>query len=68
MITEIGIIAGEIWQILDKVESVSLDEIVQKLGKERDYVLMSAGWLAREGHVTLECKVGEGCTLALRKK
>ncbi|MDP8298339.1 MAG: winged helix-turn-helix domain-containing protein [Candidatus Tantalella remota] len=55
MITKIGLIAGEIWDYLEKNKTgVDLDSIVVKLGKERDLVLMSLGWLAREGHIVLE--------------
>lgn len=53
MITEIGIVAGEIWHVLDKNNSMPLDTLVDKLKRSRDLVLMSLGWLAREGHVTL---------------
>jgi len=52
-ITEIGIVAGEIWQHLDKHDSAPLEDLVKSIEKPRDMVLMSLGWLAREGHVTL---------------
>ena len=51
MITEIGIVAGEIWHFLDKNNTVSLKELISGLKRPRDLVLMSLGWLAREGHV-----------------
>lgn len=55
MITEIGIVAGEIWHYLDKHgKSSSLEEILKGIDKSRDTILMSIGWLAREGHVVLE--------------
>ncbi len=53
MITEIGITAGDIWHYLDRHENATLDELTKGTGKPRDLVLMSLGWLAREGHVTL---------------
>jgi hypothetical protein len=53
MITEIGIIAGEIWQYLDKHDSATLDNLAEGTGKPRELVLMSLGWLAREGHINL---------------
>ena len=53
MITEIGITAGDIWHYLDRHENATLDQLVRGIGKSRDLVLMSLGWLAREGHVTL---------------
>jgi len=55
MITQIGIVAGEIWHYLEKNNKCdTLDNIVKGLDKPRDIVLMSTGWLAREGHVVLE--------------
>ena len=55
MITEIGIVAGEIWHYLEKNNrSASLEDIVKNIDKQRDIVLMSIGWLARESHIVLE--------------
>ena len=54
MITEIGIVAGEIWHFLDTRKSCSLDELAKGIDKSRDVVLMSIGWLAREGHIILD--------------
>jgi hypothetical protein len=54
MIMQIGIIAGEIWHHLDDKGQSRLSEIVSAINKPRDLVLMSLGWLAREGHVLLE--------------
>jgi len=59
MITEIGIVAGEIWHFLDKHGEVSLSYLVQGMDKPRDNVLMSLGWLAREGHVIMQRENGE---------
>jgi len=53
MITEIGIIAGEIWHYLDQYGTVTLPVLVKGLDRSRDNVLLSLGWLAREGHVIL---------------
>lgn len=53
MITEIGITAGDIWHYLDKHGQATLDELVKGIKKPKDLTLMSLGWLAREGHVTL---------------
>ena len=53
MITEIGIVAGEIWHYLDQHEEVTLSELAKHIDRLRDNVLMSLGWLAREGHVIL---------------
>ena len=54
MITEIGITAGDIWNYLDKNGSATLTTMTKSIGKSRDLLLMSLGWLAREGHVILE--------------
>lgn len=54
MITEIGITAGDIWHYLDTHGKGSLKEIVTAINTDRDRVLMSIGWLAREGHVIVE--------------
>jgi hypothetical protein len=66
MITEIGIIAGEIWHFLDHNGEVSLGALVKGIAKPREEVLMSLGWLAREGHVIVR-KAENDYTAALRK-
>ena len=53
MITEIGITAGHIWHYLDEKQQATLEELVKSIGEKREMILMSLGWLAREGHVTL---------------
>jgi len=50
-ITEIGIVAGEIWHYLDQHGEVALSALVKGIERQQDLVLMSVGWLAREGHV-----------------
>ena len=66
MIIEIGIIAGEIWHFLDQKGDVTLSALVKGIDKPRDNVLMSLGWLAREGHVILQ-KSNQDYTVSLRK-
>jgi hypothetical protein len=53
MITEIGIVAGEIWHCLDEKKESHLSDIVKGIDRDREIALMSLGWLAREGHVIL---------------
>jgi len=65
MITEIGIVAGEIWHYLDQHKSCTLEELAPAIDKNRNVVLMSLGWLAREGHVILE-QDGEDYKITLR--
>lgn len=67
MITEIGIVAGEIWHFLDSHGVVSLEELTCGIEKSRELILMSLGWLAREGHVVVECDSGT-YKISLRKK
>lgn len=66
MITEIGIVAGEIWHFLDQHGEVNLSTLTQSIDKPRDNVLMSLGWLAREGHVVLQ-KLNGDYKVVLRK-
>ncbi len=54
MITEIGIVAGDIWHYLDQHKTSSLSHLIKSIDKKRDVVMMSLGWLAREGHVIME--------------
>ena len=51
MITEIGIVAGEIWHYLDEHGESSFSAMVGGIKRSKDLALMSLGWLAREGHV-----------------
>ncbi len=53
MITEIGITAGHIWHYLDEKQQATLEELTKSIGEKREIILMSLGWLAREGHVNL---------------
>jgi len=66
MITEIGIVAGEIWHFLDQHGEVSLSALLKGIDRHRDNILMSLGWLAREGHVILQQINGE-YKISLRK-
>jgi hypothetical protein len=54
MITEIGIVAGEIWHYLDEHGVATLDQLAKSLKRPKELILMSLGWLAREGHILLE--------------
>jgi len=67
VITEIGIVAGEIWDFLDKYGQISLEQLMVGIGKSRELTLMSLGWLSREGHVLVK---GDGLDyqISLRKK
>ena len=65
MITEIGITAGDIWHYLDQHRTCQLSELVKGIDKNKNLVLMSLGWLAREGHVILE-DTGQDYKITLR--
>ena len=65
MITEIGIIAGEIWHYLDRHQSATLNELITGIDKPKELVLMSLGWLAREGHVLLKLEDAD-CIVSLK--
>ncbi len=66
MITAIGIVAGEIWHYLDQHGEVMVSNLITGIDKPRDNVLMSLGWLAREGHVVLQEEGGD-YKVSLRK-
>jgi hypothetical protein len=53
MITEIGIVAGEIWHYLDQHGESPFKAVMKEIDRARDLALMSLGWLAREGHVVV---------------
>ncbi len=67
MITEIGIVAGEIWQYLEKRTEATLSEITKAIKRDRDIVLLSLGWLGREGHVLIK-KEGNEYRITFQKK
>ena len=54
MITEIGIVAGEIWHYLDGQRTeAKFSKVVSGIDRPKELALMSLGWLAREGHVVV---------------
>ena len=59
MITRIGIVAGDIWRLLEKEKEVALSSMVSQVGKPREIILMGLGWLAREGHIVLKENKGD---------
>jgi hypothetical protein len=66
MIIDIGIVAGEIWHYLDQHGEASFSDLVKGIERAPDNVLMSLGWLAREGHVIL-VKINNNYQISLRK-
>ena len=66
MITEIGIVAGEIWHYLDEHGEVPFTAVVRGIERSRELALMSLGWLAREGHVVVR-QEGQEFRVELRR-
>lgn len=54
MITVIGIVAGEIWNVLEEKGKVCFSALVELIEREQYLIYMSIGWLAREGHIQIE--------------
>ena len=67
MITEIGIVAGEIWHYLDEHRDVRFSQVVAGIDRPRDLALMSLGWLSREGHVVVR-QEGDDLRVELRRR
>ena len=60
MITQIGIVAGKILNLLEGSDSpVSLDEVEFCIDEPSEMIFMSLGWLAREGYIHLDHRSGE---------
>lgn len=69
MITEIGITAGDIWHVLERHSSRVLKDLCKEIDASRDQILMSLGWLAREGHVSVEvCPNNEYVVTLINRK
>jgi len=68
MIMEIGITAGEIWKYLERTGQVPIEHVYRDIARQREIILMSIGWLAREGHIVLiKGKDGGGYLVSLRR-
>ncbi len=60
MMLNIGIVSGEILELFDEVQgSLTVKEIEVYLGGSRDDILMSLGWLVREGFLIVEEREGK---------
>lgn len=66
MITEIGIVAGEIWHYLDGHGESRFSNVVSGIERPRELALMSLGWLAREGHAVVR-QDGQDMVVTLRR-
>ena len=60
MITKIGIVAGEILSLLEEADQpMNVAVFPSRLDAPTEIVLMSIGWLAREGYVHMAEKDGK---------
>lgn len=66
MITQIGLVAGDIWHYLDTHKDVTFKELIRNVKKSPEIILMGLGWLGREGHVVIIEKDGD-YEVSLRK-
>ena len=66
MITEIGIVAGEIWHYLDEHGESTFSQLKDGVDRPQNTLLMSLGWLAREGYVIVD-QIPDDYKLVLRK-
>lgn len=53
MITEIGLVAGDVWRILDETGRLEFSEISSRTDHGEELLFMAIGWLCREGHIVL---------------
>jgi predicted transcriptional regulator len=53
LVTDMGKTAGEVWTLLKKEGPLSLAKVVKGVNRQRDLVMQSLGWLAREGKITI---------------
>ena len=68
MIT-ISIVSGEILELFDEVrEPLTGREIEAYLGESREDILMSLGWLVKEGLLTMECLGGSTFFICKKKE
>lgn len=69
MITEIGIVSGEILEFLEQKKiPVSITEIQFELDEPLDLINMSVGWLIRENYVRVIRGSEKYLSLAMQEK
>ena len=50
---QIGITAGDIWNVLAANDGLSVTKLVKQVGAPRDLVMQAVGWLARENKIQI---------------
>ena len=50
---QIGITAGDIWNVLAANDGLSVTKLVKQVGAPRDLVMQAVGWLAREHKIQI---------------
>ncbi len=51
---EIGITAGQVWQLLDETGPLKITKLIKQVDAPRDQVMQAIGWLAREEKINIE--------------
>lgn len=64
-VEQIGQTAGDVWKTLDKHGPMSLAKLVERVGGNRDVVMQSIGWLAREDKLDMS-ETKRGRIIALK--
>jgi hypothetical protein len=52
--TDIGFVAGLVWNYLDANGAVTLSKLAKDIDAPRDVVMQGVGWLAREGKIRFD--------------
>ena len=50
---QVGVTAGEIWQLLSTSSGISMAKIAKQVDAPRDLVMQAVGWLARENKIQI---------------
>ena len=54
MLENIGSVAGTIWHYLEDNDEATVTKLTREIGENERTILMSVGWLAREGKLDFE--------------
>lgn len=62
---EIGLAAGEIWNLLDSNGKASINKLSSEINKPNNIIYMGLGWLAREDKIEI-VKSKKGTKVSLK--